>query len=80
MNTVSSPVSQAASHVTWWSRIAHQGKSEVRRETPPHIDTDEFSDHMLRDVGLRDGRPVRGERSHPDDLNSVLRDYTKRSL
>jgi hypothetical protein len=80
MNTVSTPLSQAVSQVSWWSRIANPVKPDGEIEEQSYIDAEDFSDHMLRDIGLRDGRPMRGERPEPNDLNSLFRDYTKRFL
>ena len=80
MNVVSSPVSPAASHVSWWSKFANPDKSDGKHGHPSNIDTDDFSDHMLRDIGIRDGRPTRGDQRDPNDWNSLFNDYTKRSL
>jgi hypothetical protein len=80
MNTLSTPLSHVATHVSWWSRIANPANKEGEIEEQSYIDAEDFSDHMLRDIGLRDGRPMRGERPEPNDLNSLLRDYTKRFL
>lgn len=44
------------------------------------MDTEDFSDHMLRDIGLYDGRAIRGQRTDHDDLSNLLRDHPKRFL
>ncbi len=80
MSTVSSPVSQAASHVSWWSKFANPGQSEGKRGQPSDIDTDDFSDHMLRDIGIRDGRATRGDARDQNDWNSLFDNSIKRSL
>lgn len=80
MNTVSTPLSHVATHGSWWSRIANPVKPNGTQDKPSYIDTGDFSDHMLRDIGLHDGRPMRGDRQEPNDLNAVLNDYPARSL
>lgn len=80
MNTVFSPVSRVASHVSLWGKSANPGQSDNKPGRTLHIDAEEFSDHMLRDIGLRDGRRSRGEQPEQNDLNALLREYTKRSL
>ncbi|ATU92999.1 hypothetical protein [Phyllobacterium zundukense] len=80
MNTVSTPLSKVVSHGSWWSRIANPAKPDNNNEQSSPIDAEDFSDHMLRDIGLHDGRPMRGERPEPNDLTELFKDYTKRSL
>ena len=64
MNAFSASLSRAASQVSWWIGP----KQDVDERRPATIDTDELSEHMLRDIGIVDGRPTRGERSDTDDL------------
>jgi hypothetical protein len=80
MSLVSTPLSQAASHASWWSKITNLAKPEGKEEEPSYIDAEDFSDHLLRDIGIFDGRALRGERQETNDLSVLFRDYQKRSL
>lgn len=80
MNPVSASLPHVSSHASWWSRIANPWKPDNGESQPDHIDTEDFSDHMLRDIGMLDGRTVRGERTDSDDLSDLLRDHPKRFL
>jgi hypothetical protein len=79
MNLLSTPAAKASIGKLVWNRIA-QRKPKGRDERPAPIDADELSDHMLRDLGILDGRPGRGERPVTNDLNELLRDMPKRFL
>ena len=80
MNPVSASLTHVSNHASWWSRIANPWKPDNEESQPVRIDTEDFSDHMLRDIGLFDGRNVRGERSDRDDLSDLLRNDPKRFL
>lgn len=80
MSPVPATVSMTASRASWWSKIANSANSNDDSEQPSRIDAEDLSDHMLRDIGMLDGRPMRGERQGQGDLNSLLDDYAKRSL
>jgi hypothetical protein len=80
MNPVSASLSHVSGHVSWWSRIANPWKQEKDESELVRIDTEDFSDHMLRDIGIHDGRATRGQRTDHDDLSDLLRDHPKRFL
>jgi len=80
MNPVLTALSNVTSHTSWWNRIANTWTSDNDESEVVHIDTEDFSDHMLRDIGIIDGRNVRGERTDRDDLSDLLRNDPKRFL
>lgn len=56
-----------------WSWLASIGRLLARPTVPPTINAGDFSGHMLRDMGMLDGRPVRGEASGShDDLQKDI--------
>ncbi|TXR50103.1 hypothetical protein [Phyllobacterium endophyticum] len=67
-----------AGRVTWWSRIARAANRGKR--APERVNKEDLSDHMLRDLGVLDGRTVRGEHTGRPDYGDLLNDYQKRSL
>ncbi|WP_157179314.1 hypothetical protein [Phyllobacterium sp. YR531] len=48
-------------------------KQQVRNETASFLHTEEFSDHMLRDIGILDGKNARGSR-RKRSVDSLLND------
>jgi hypothetical protein len=80
MNPVSASLSNVSSHVSWWNKIANPWKHEKDESELVRIDTENFSDHMLRDIGIHDGRATRGEQTDRDDLSDLFRDHPKRFL
>ena len=78
MNALSASLSRAASQVSWW--MGANPTRDIEEGRPAAIDTEELSDHMLRDIGIVDGRPVRGERQVIDDLDALYQSGPKRFL
>ncbi|QND51655.1 hypothetical protein HB779_06895 [Phyllobacterium sp. 628] len=44
-----------------WSWLGTVGRLFTRTPASAVIHADGFSDHMMRDIGFIDGRPIRGE-------------------
>ncbi len=80
MRPVSASISHTSSPASWWSRIANPWKPDNDESQSANIDTEDFSDHLLRDIGMLDGRTIRGERTDHEDLNDLLKDHPKRFL
>ncbi len=78
MSTAPTHASHTASHTSWWGRLAKPDKDSGNASRPVRIDVDEISDHMLRDIGMIDGRAARRERSEADDLGALYKDNPKR--
>lgn len=56
-----------------WSWLVNIGRSLMRPSVPTLINTGDYSEHMLRDIGMMDGRPIRGEASAAvDDLQKEI--------
>lgn len=79
MNAFSASLSRAASQVSWWKGANATGP-DLEEERAIRIDAEEMSDHMLRDIGIVDGRPIRGERRDFDDLDALFQIGPKRFL
>jgi hypothetical protein len=56
-----------------WGWLVNIGRLLARPTVPPTLNATDFSSHMLRDMGMLDGRPLRGEApaSH-DDLQKDI--------
>ncbi|MEK1886710.1 MAG: hypothetical protein AAAB35_03840 [Phyllobacterium sp.] len=78
MTTVPTHAAHAFGHLTLKGLLTKPERQAPVERRPVRIDAEEFSDHMLRDIGMIDGRPARGERPATDDLGSLFRDGPKR--
>jgi hypothetical protein len=78
MSTVPTYADYADGHLTLRGLLAKPERQAPVERRPVRIDGEEFSDHMLRDIGMIDGRPARGERPAADDLGPLFRDAPKR--
>lgn len=58
-----------------WGWFATLRRALVRPTVPITVNAGDFSDHMLRDIGMRDGRPGRGDlfTSHPDLRKDIFK-------
>lgn len=62
------------SHVSGYTSWLRWFRSPVRKDFPQEevqIDTDDLSEHMLRDLGFLDGRSPRGDHSEMDYLKNL---------
>jgi hypothetical protein len=78
MNLLSTPVARVSTGALWWNWLVHQRKPNRKDERPAPIDAEELSNHILRDLGILDGRIARGERPGTDIRSELLRDTPKR--
>lgn len=80
MNVSSTHSPYVSARPTWLRWIKGSGKQDIRREPAIRIDAEEFSDHMLRDIGFLDGRNSNGRRGKTDSLDGFLNDNPRRFL
>lgn len=80
MTTMTAHAARTVGPLTLRGLLTKPRRQNPVERRPVRIDAEEFSDHMLRDIGVIDGRPARGERAGEDDLGALLRDGPKRFL
>jgi hypothetical protein len=63
-----------------WSRIARIANPGRAKRAPERVNKEDLSDHMLRDLGMLDGRTVRGEHAGRADFGDLLKECQRSSL